>query len=133
MKKSIVFILVVMLAMAGFAQKSSTCVVMYFKADLACCKARACAALENDVKAIVEKNFTDGNVIFKEIKISDPENAPLVEKYNAQSQTVIIVTGKKKKFTSVDATNLVKDYVKSQDKASFETAFVKLIQDNMKM
>ncbi len=133
MKKSIVFIFAVMLAMAGFAQKNSSCIVMYFKADLACCKARACAALENDVKSVVEKNFTNGDVIFKEIKISDPENASLVEKYKAQSQTVIIVANKKKKFASVDASALVKDYVKSQDKTAFETSFVKLIQDSMKL
>lgn len=105
---------------------------MYFKAELACCKARACAALENDLKTIVENNFTNGNVVFKEVKLSDPENASLVEQYKAQSQTVIIVVNKKKKFSSVDATNLVKDYVKSQDKAGFETAFVKLINDSMK-
>jgi hypothetical protein len=132
MKKSIVFVFAVMLAFSGFTQKNSSCVVMYFKADLACCKARACAALENDVKSVVEKNFTNGNVVFKEVKLSDPDNASLVEQYKAQSQTVIIVTNKKKKFTSVDATPLVKDFVKSQDKTGFETAFVKLISDSLK-
>ncbi len=132
MKKSFVFILLIMLAFAGFSQKSATAVVMYFKADLACCKARACAALENDIKTIVETNFTNGNVVFKEVKLSDPENASLVEQYKAQSQTVIIVVNKKKKFSSVDATSLVKNYVTNQDKEGFETAFVKLINDNLK-
>jgi len=131
MKKSFVLILVMMLALAGFSQKGTTAVVMYFKADLACCKARACASLENEVKTIVESNFTKGNVVFKEVKISDPENAELVKQYNAQSQTVIIVVQKKKKFNSLEATDLVKTYARSQDKASFETAFVKLIKDNM--
>lgn len=130
MKRTIIFIFAILLTVAGFSQKSA--VVMYFKADLACCKARACATLENEIKTIVEKNFTEGNVVFREIKLSDPENAELVNKYNAQSQTVIIVVKKKKKFTSVDATSLVKEYVATQDKTVFEAAFVKLIQDNMK-
>jgi hypothetical protein len=134
MKKTIVFLLAVALS-AGFVfsqTKNSKAVVMYFKADLACCKARACGALENDVKAVVENNFRDGNVIFRSIKISDPDNASLVEQYQAKSQTVMVVVSKKRKVSSVDATSLVSDFARSRDKESFETAFVKLIKDSMK-
>ena len=98
---------------------------------MACCKARACAAVENDVKTIVENNFKECNVVFKSVRIADPENASLVEQYNAQSQTVIIVVQKKKKFTSVDATLLVREFIQKQDKPAFETAFVKMIQESM--
>lgn len=134
MKKSTLLLFAVVLGTVSlFAQsKGTTAVVMYFKADLACCKARACAALETDIQTIVEKNFPDGNVVFKEVKISDPENASLVEQYKAQSQTVIVVVRKKKKFHSADATELVKAYVQNQDKEAFETAFVAFIQKEMK-
>jgi hypothetical protein len=134
MKKTIVFLLAVALS-AGFVfsqSKNSKAVVMYFKADLACCPARACGTLENDVKAIVEQNFKDGNVVFNQIRISDPANAELVKKYEAKSQTVVVVVSKKKAISSVDATNLVRDFRMNQDKAAFETAFVKLIKDSMK-
>jgi len=134
MKKTIVFLLAVVLS-AGFVfsqSKSAKAVVMYFKADLACCHARACGSLENDVKAVVENNFKDGNVIFRSIKISDPDNASLVEQYQAKSQTVMVVVSKKKQVSSVDATSLVADYARSRNKESFETAFVKLVKDSMK-
>ena len=65
MKKSIIVILALILSLAAYSQKETSAVVLYFKADLACCKARACAAVENDVKTIVENNFKEGNVVFK--------------------------------------------------------------------
>ncbi|PKP17813.1 MAG: hypothetical protein CVU05_14820 [Bacteroidetes bacterium HGW-Bacteroidetes-21] len=106
--------------------------VLYFKANLACCKAKACNVLENDVKAIVEKNFTDGSVIFKEVKLADDTNKVLVEKYKAESQTVIIVKKKKKKETSVDATEIVKAFLKSQDKDALEKELLAKISELQK-
>jgi len=131
MKKSIILTFALLLSVAAFSQKGTTAVLMYFKADLACCKARACAAIENDVKTIVEKNFTNGNVVFKEVKISDPENAALVEQYKAQSQTVILVVNRKKKISSAEATSILKTYQQNGDKAAFEEALVKFINENI--
>jgi disulfide oxidoreductase YuzD len=53
---------------------------LYFKADLACCKAKSCNALEGDLKALIEKNYPNGEVIFKTIKISDEANKDIVAK-----------------------------------------------------
>jgi hypothetical protein len=131
MKKTIFLTFALLLSVAAFSQKGTTAVLMYFKADLACCKARACGAIENEVKAIVENNFPNGNVVFKQVKISDPENASLVEQYKAQSQTVILVVKKKKKINSAEATSLIKEYQQKGDKVAFEAALVKFINDNI--
>ena len=131
MKKTIILAFALLLSVAAFSQKGTTAVLMYFKADLACCKARACAALENEVKSIVERNFPNGNVVFREVKISDPENAALVEQYKAQSQTVILVVNRKKKISSAEATSLLKEYQQNGDKTAFEAALVKFIQENI--
>jgi hypothetical protein len=134
MKKQIVFLFALLLASTSLLaqSKNTKAVVMYFKADLACCKARACASIENDIKAIVEENFQNGNVVFSSIRISDPENAAMVEQYKAKSQTVMIVVSKKKKVSSVEASELVSKYVRDRDKEAFEKEFVQLINANMK-
>ena len=103
-----------------FAQKKNVVEVLYFKANLACCKAKSCAMLENDVKTIVEKNFTDGTVIFREIKLADEANKELVEKYKAQSQTVILVKKTKKGENSLDISEDIKAYRQSQNKEELE-------------
>jgi hypothetical protein len=99
MKKIILLFAVIMLSgmMVSAQSNKGTVEVLYFKANLACCKARACNALEGDIQAIITKNFTDGSVVFRQIKLADTTNKALIDKYNAKSQTVVIVKGKKKK------------------------------------
>lgn len=116
-----VVVLFLMLSGIIFSQSGKTVEILYFKANLACCKAKACNALEGEVKGIIEKNYPEGNVQFKEIKLADEANKALVEKYSAQSQTVVIVIKKKKKEKSTDISDVVANYAKTSDKENFET------------
>lgn len=112
MKKIILlFAICIGLNIASQAQKAE---FLYFKADLACCKAKACNTLEADIKALIEKNYPKGEVIFKTVKISDESNKDLVAKYNATSQTCILVVKKKKGDLYFDMSDLVKKYLVAQ-------------------
>lgn len=135
MKKFSLIILVAVLSVSGtlFAQSNKKSVeVLYFKANLACCKARACNALEGNIKAIIEKDFPDGNVTLVEVKLADDANKELIEKYKAQSQTVVIVRKKKKKEISVDVSDLVSAFARDNDQAKFETAFTAKVNETLK-
>lgn len=129
MKKLFLLLLVcVMPFTALLAQNSkSKAEVLYFKANLACCKAKACNVLETDIKTIIEKNYPDGKVIFREIKLADEANKALVEKYQAGSQTVIIVAKKKKKEKSINVSDLIKTYLQNQDKVALEKQLIEKI------
>lgn len=94
--------------------------VLYFKAQLSCCQARSCNALETDVKKVVDENFKDKNVTFKVIKLTDPANDELVKKYNAKSQTVILVSEKKGKVKTIDSSDIVTAFVKDKDFETFQ-------------
>jgi hypothetical protein len=122
MKKAILLLTVFMLSgiMLHAQSGKNTVEVLYFKANLSCCKAKSCNALEADLIMIVEKSFPNGNVVFKEVKLVDEANKALVEKYKAESQTVIIVKKKKKKESFVNASDVVKKYLQTQDKAGLE-------------
>ena len=48
---------VVMATMASAKEKKNTIEVLYFKANLACCKAKACNTLEGKVKELEEANM----------------------------------------------------------------------------
>lgn len=134
MKKTALFLAIIIIsASALFAQSTKgKAEVLYFKANLACCKAKACNVLEADIKGIVEKNYPKGNVVFKEVKIAEESNKPLVDKYQASSQTVIIVKKKKKKETSVNVSDLVQNYMKNQDKIALETELIAKIDGMLK-
>ena len=135
MKKIILISLVALLAISGtlFAQSNKKSVeVLYFKANLACCKAKACNALEGNIKSIIDKNYPNGNVNFKVVKLADEANKEMVDKYKAQSQTVVIVSKKKKKEVSVDVSDLVNTYAKDNDQAKFEMALTAQINENLK-
>ena len=135
MKKIILVSLVAMLAISGtlFAQSNKKSVeVLYFKANLACCKARACDALEGNIKAVIEKTYTDGKVNFKTVKIADEANKTLVDQYKAQSQTVVIVSKNRKKVITSDVSEMVSAYALSNDKDKFETAFTAKINESLK-
>jgi len=132
MKKTLIISLLVFLTFAGMAltgPKKGTVEVLYFKANLACCKARACNTLEATVKGIVEKNWTDGSVTFRQVKLSDTLNNELIKKYNAQSQTLVIVKTKKKKASSTDVSTILSDFAKTNDAAKFEQEFTARINE----
>lgn len=126
MKKKVLFLFaLVLISGQVLSQKVE---VMYFKANLGCCQARACAQLENQVKAIVEDNFKNGDVVFKSVLIADPTNAALVEKYEAGSQTVVIVSNKRRKKKITDATQMVHDFRRTRDREAFEKDFIGAIK-----
>jgi len=112
-----------------YAQKVE---VLYFKAQLACCKAAACNNLEAEVKGIIEKNFAKKAVTFKQVALADEANKALVEKYEAKSQTVVLVVTKKKKETAVDVSDIVRRYARTNDKAAFEKELTDKINESLK-
>jgi len=118
MKKLIFF--AVILFLSNVVVSAQTTKVLYFKADLTCCKATACNSLEGDISKIVSENF-DKKVSFETVKISNETNAALVKKYKAQSQTVIIekydTKGKLLKFSDISAD--VKTFGFKKDKDVF--------------
>lgn len=123
---------VVMAAIASAKDKKNVIEVLYFKANLACCKARACDALEAKVKEIVDKNWTDGSVTFRQVKLSDSTNVDLVNKYNAQSQTLVLVKSNKKKDASLDISMILQEYVKTSDVQKLETELTARINEFIK-
>ncbi len=134
--KKIIFVLLLAI-MAGTAttfaqQKKGGIEVLYFKANLACCKAKACNTLEAQVKGIVEKNWVDGSVKFRQVKLTDTTNNELITRYNAQSQTLIIEKTKRKKVTSADASGILQDYAKTNDVAKFEKEIVARVNEVIK-
>jgi len=130
MKKNILLLVVsVFMMLAAQAQKVQ---VLYFKANLACCAAKACANLEGQVKSVVEKNFKAADVAFKAVMLSDSGNVALVNQYNAKSQTVVIVQNKKKKAVSKDVSELVKDFTRTKDEAVFEKEMIAAIKELLK-
>ncbi|MCK9613457.1 MAG: hypothetical protein M0R16_11300 [Bacteroidales bacterium] len=134
MKRTALFLALIIISVSAlFAQSTKgKAEVLYFKANLACCKARACNALEADIKGIVEKNYPTGNVVFKEVKIADESNKALIEKYQATSQTVIIVKKKKKKEISINVTDIVKSYLLDQKKENLEKELIAKIDGFIK-
>ncbi len=134
--KKIPFLLLLsfMIMTTSFSAKDNKTVieVLYFKANLACCKAKACNSLEAKVKEIVEKTWTDGSVTFRQVRLSDTTNTDLIKKYNAQSQTLILVKSSKKKSTSVDVSGILQDYAKTNDTQKFETELTARINELIK-
>lgn len=121
--------ILLLIGMAASAQKAE---VMYFKADLACCRATACNTLESDVKAVIESHFKTGDVQFTSVKISDQANKQLVEKHHAKSQTVVVVSKSKKSEAVVDVSDIVSSYSRNRDKANFEKELLAKVSECMK-
>ena len=137
MKKPIVLIAIIMLSgMLLSAQSVKNKIeVLYFKANLSCCKSRACNALEAEIQNIISENYPDSSVVLTEIKLVDEANKALIEKYNAKSQTVIIVRKKKKKEFYVDVSDIVQSYVQNQNKETLKqevTAKISEIKEKKK-
>ncbi len=129
MKTLNVVMLIAFMAFAstGIAQQNNT-EVLFFKAELSCCKARACEQLEKDIKSIVEENFSDNELAFRSVKIADNENKALVDKYNAKNQSVVVVTGKGGEEEFTDISDLVARYQKNQNKETVKKEIVKKIK-----
>jgi hypothetical protein len=121
-------VLVSLMAVAAMAQ---TAEVLYFKANLACCQAKACASLEKDIQTIITKNFAS-KVTFTEVKLDDAANKATVEKHKAKSQTVVMVVKKKKKENVVDLSDIVRKYQRSGNKEEFEKELVARIKEGLK-
>ncbi len=130
MKRLFTIIAFVLLSVAALrAQKVE---VLYFKANLACCQAKACNAVEAKVKALVEKNFAAVKVAFKEIKLADEANKELVAKHSAKSQTLVIVGKKRKKEVVADISEVVRNYSRTQNKEKLERDLVAKINEVLK-
>jgi hypothetical protein len=131
MKKQLLILAVLMLVgISTFAQSSkSPFEVLYFKANLSCCKAKSCNAAETEIQGIISKNFADGSVVFRTIKLAEEANRSLVDKYKAQSQTLVFVKTGKKGEVSIDASDIVKTFIQSQDKAALETALLAKVKE----
>lgn len=132
MKKIILLVSICFsISILSYSQKAE---FLYFKADLACCKAKSCNTLEGEIKAMIEKNYPKGNVVFKTVKISDEANKDLVAKYSAKSQTCILVVKKKKTEVFYDMSELVKNYLVAQPDAKelVGQEFILGLQKNLK-
>ncbi len=106
--------------------------VLYFKANLACCKARACNALQSDVESVLKTHFSGNNIEFKVIKLSDESNKDIVDKFNAKSQTVIILTKTGNKESFIDVSDIVKEYSRRNEKEKFIEDMKNKIQEAIK-
>lgn len=127
MKKISLLVLALIISVGAMAQKPAKGVeVLYFKAELACCQAKACNNLENVTKTIIEKNFKSDKVTFKTIKLADQENKPLIDLYKAKSQTVVLVNAKKKK--TLDVSDIVRKFARHNNQATFEKELVAKIK-----
>mgnify|MGYP000853794113 CR=1 FL=1 len=131
MKKIILSAFFALITIGVFAQKN-TVEVLYFKAALPCCKAAACNNLEAEVKTIIEQNFAGKGVTFKQVPLADEANKALVEKHNAKSQTVVLVATKKKKETSIDVSDIVRKYARTNDKETFQKELTDKINEILK-
>jgi len=132
MKKTIFVLIIAMFAISvsAFSQKKGTTVeVLYFKADLKCCQAATCNAISGKMQTIIEEAYPDGNVTFTIVKIADEANSELVEKYDAKSQTVVVVKKRKAKESSVDISDIVNEYYTSKDEEKFKTNVLTKIDD----
>jgi len=66
------------------------------------------------------------------VALADEANKALIDKYNAQSQTVILVRTIKKKEFATDLTPIVQAYKQSNDKAKFEQEMKAKIEEVIK-
>ncbi len=129
--KRLIFALFVF-ALFAFSANAQKAEVIYFKANLGCCQARSCNAIEGDIKAIVEKNFSSDKVTFRQVLLADEANKDLVAKHNAKSQTVVIVSTKKKKETAIDVSDIIRKYARSQSKDGLEGELLAKINEALK-
>jgi hypothetical protein len=129
MKKLSVILLFIFIVNVVFAQNKHVKIeVIYFKAQLQCCQAKTCNVLEADVQKVIDNNFKGENVFFKEIKLNDSENASIIEKYNAKSQTVILLKTTKEKRTYIDVSDILTEYKNSNNFDVFQNSLTDKIK-----
>ena len=133
MKKSILLLMVVFLTFSGttFGKSKEMVEVMYFKAKQCACKTMTCNALEDQVKAAIEKEFPGENIEFKRVWLNEKENEALIQKYSAQPQTVVMVKKKKDKETVTDLTEIVRQYSLKKNQEEFEQQLKTTIAENL--
>jgi hypothetical protein len=129
MKTLNVIMLIAFMAFAstGIAQQNNA-EVLFFKAELSCCKAKACQQLEKNIKSIIEKNFSSDELTFRSVKLADNENTALVDKYNAKNQSVVVVTDKNGNEKSINISDMVARYQRAEDKEAVEKEIVDKIK-----
>lgn len=98
--------------------------VLYFKANLGCCQARACSNLESNVKGVIEDNFDADQVVFKTVWLNNEDNAEIVNKLNARSQSVFIVNSDE----IVDISDIVRDFRRTRNTEDFETGIIETVK-----
>ncbi len=130
MKK--IFVLLSLAIFTGISCLAQKAEVLYFKADLPCCHARACNNLEANIKTMIESYYADGSVSFKTVRLSDPDNVHLIEKFNARSQTVVIVSMKRGKENITDISDMVRAFARSNNTESFEKDLTAKIDENLR-
>ncbi len=117
------------LLIAGIFANAQKVELLYFKANLPCCPARACNALESDIQSILEESFDSETVIFKQVLLADASNKSLVDKYNAKSQTVVLVKNSGGEEKLVDASSQVRAYMRSNDKAKLKAELTAMLNE----
>ena len=128
-----ILLLSVFALLANLALMAQKAEVLYFKADLPCCPARACNNLEANIKTIIESYYADGSVSFKTIRLSDPDNVDLIAKFSARSQTtVVVVPGNRGKENITDISDMVRAFARTNDTESFEKDLTARINENLK-
>lgn len=128
MRKLSIMMVLLLIAFGAMAQNGSKKIeVLYFKANLSCCQARACQNLEMATKDIISKNFSADEVVFKTIALADEANKKLVDTYNAKSQTLIVVYSKKKKH--LDLSDVLAKYARNNDREAYEKELVAKIKE----
>ncbi|MDD4234683.1 MAG: hypothetical protein PHF99_01575 [Bacteroidales bacterium] len=125
----LIFAMVLGSVFVSQAQNKTAIEVLYFKASLSCCQARACNQLEADVKKLINENFNDKDIAFKEIKLDEEANKALVEQYDAKSQTVVLVSTKRGKSKSLDISDIVRDYARTNNYDAFSKAMSEKIEN----
>lgn len=126
-KSTIIFAVLLIFSSSVFGKPETVVEVMYFKANLACCKARACNVLQTDIEEAVSKYFDKKIVPFKVIRLSNNDNKELVDRYNAKSQTVVIYN--KKEDKAIDVTSIVNKYKRDRDKQQLANELKKKIDE----
>ena len=135
--KRVTLLLVMSLLVLNFTvaqekQKKVKAEVLYFKAKLPCCKGRTCNLLQSDVDSVVTKYFANKKVGFRVIYLVAPENKELIDKYKAQSQTVLLIRKKRKNEIVTDLTSIVQAYSSDRDKKKFEADMKAKIEEGLK-
>lgn len=132
MKKTILMLFLALFSVTATAfaqQKKSGAEVLYFKAGRADNKSKTVDALELKVKEMIEKNWADKTVTFREVRLGDSSNKELVKRNNAQSQTLVIVVTRKGIETTTDISAILRLYASNNDAVQLEKELTEKITE----